>query len=60
MSMAENTMLNIVGAITSESGLTASFCHLFPIVGNPKSQKKNSVGIFEYILALILKVFLNM
>ena len=29
------------------------------LVGNPKSQKKISVGIFEYILASMLKMFLN-
>ena len=30
-----------------------------PIVGHPEPEKKNSVGIFEYILASMLKVYLD-
>ena len=32
---------------------------LFPIVGHPEPEKKNSVGIFEYILASMLKMYLD-
>ena len=31
----------------------------WPIVGHPEPEKKNSVGIFEYILASVLKVYLD-
>ena len=31
----------------------------FLIVGHPEPEKKNSVGIFEYILASMLKVYLD-
>ena len=30
-----------------------------PLVGHPEPEKKNSVGIFEYILASMLKVYLD-
>ena len=29
------------------------------LVGHPEPEKKNSVGIFEYILASMLKVYLD-
>ena len=29
------------------------------LVGHPEPEKKNSVGIFEYILAPMLKVYLD-
>ena len=29
------------------------------VVGHPEPEKKNSVGIFEYILASMLKVYLD-
>ena len=32
---------------------------IYLLVGHPEPEKKNSVGIFEYILASMLKVYLD-
>ena len=36
-----------------------SISKLSVLVGHPEPEKKNSVGIFEYILASMLKVYLD-
>ena len=38
---------------------TMSLQTIWLIVGHPEPEKKSSVGIFEYILASMLKVFLD-
>ena len=44
----------------SEFSWPSEYTRLYLIVGHPEPEKKNSVGIFEYILASMLKVYLDM